>query len=249
MYIEKISGTYLHALPTGVIVDVHGIGYGLEVPLSTLCRLPPIGEPVALWTYTHVREDAIRLFGFARFEDRLAFEIMLGISGVGPKVALAILSTLTVHALRQAVELSRPEVLETVPGVGRRLAEKVLLELKPKLSKLKPSRDLGFDQDHQRLDEIDDGFLDADDDLDLEGMDKIFDDLRSALENLGFKDKQINPLVKNLRSHFDGHSFQDILKLALRKIGNPDESTPSSSSKKQPKKKVMAKDRIDQELF
>ena len=248
MYIEKISGTYSHALPTGVIVDVQGVGYGLELPLSTLCRLPPLGEAVTLWTYTYVREDAIRLFGFARFEDRLAFEIMLGISGVGPKVALAILSTLTVHALRQAVEYGRPEILETVPGIGRRLAEKILLELKPKIAKLKPSRDLGLDADYQRLDEIEAGFLSdmgssADD---YEEVETIFEDLRSALENLGFKDKQISPLVKALRLQYNGHSFQDILKLALRKIGSPDESLPAKKSKKASPKQP---DQSDRELF
>ena len=93
MYIEKLTGVFDTLLPTGVIIDVRGVGYGVEIPLSSLCELPKPGNTLSIWTFTHVREDSIRLFGFLRYEDRLCFEILLGLSGVGPKVALAILST------------------------------------------------------------------------------------------------------------------------------------------------------------
>src|SRR3989338_5433184 len=116
--IEFLQGIVTRRLPTGVILNVQGVGYGVDLPLPTLCALPEEGKPCSLWIYTRVREDAIKLFGFSTFEDRQAFSVLLNVSGVGPKVALAILSTLSIAQLKSAVETRQTHVLETVPGIG-----------------------------------------------------------------------------------------------------------------------------------
>ena len=126
--IEKLRGQYVASLPKGIVIDVNGVGYGLEVPLSTHSNLPEVGQNVDLWVHTYVREDAIRLYGFQHYVDRVAFEILIGLNGVGPKVALAILSTLTVDQLRKAILLERMDLLQNVPGIDKRLAEKIFVE-------------------------------------------------------------------------------------------------------------------------
>ena len=249
MYIEKLTGTLEAILPTGVIVQVGGIGYGVETPLSVMCSLPSLSETLTLWTHTYVREDAIRIFGFLTYEDRMAFEIMLGLSGVGPKVALAILSTLTVPAIKQAIAGAQPEILESVPGVGKRLAEKILLELKPKLIKFQPAVDMGLafstGQADGRL-EVSDfqniaGFDDTK--FDHQKVEMIFEDLKSALSNLGFKDKQTQPLILRLRRDYKGGQLQDVMREALKLMAD-------GSDSKKPAKATKTSDKsMDRELF
>ena len=101
--IEKITGTLLDILPTYVIVDVSGVGYGVELPLNLICKLEK-GQRVSLWTYTYLRENVIKLFGFSSYVERRVFEILLEISGVGPKVAIAILSSLSVGAIKKSIQ-------------------------------------------------------------------------------------------------------------------------------------------------
>jgi Holliday junction DNA helicase RuvA len=250
MLIERIRGQFIANTGTGIIIDVNGVGYGVELPLSVLCSLPPLGHELILWTYTYVREDAIRLFGFSSYEDRYAFEIILGLSGVGPKVALAILSTLSVSALRHAVASAQPQILEAVPGVGKRLAEKILLELKPKLLKLQSSSVLNLKEQSVRLDASDfHDSLGQNDSLERSKIDVIFDDVHSALENLGFKDKQIRPLIKKLREQYTGGEFQDVMREGLRLINKQPERTKSKIDKHAPNPQDKPSRLIEQELF
>lgn len=220
MYIERLTGTFFASLPTGIILDVNGVGYGLELPLSTLCTLPKVGQKISLWIYTYVREDAIRFFGFRSYEDRQAFEILLSLSGVGPKVALAILSTLTVTAIDRAVTQDDGKILESVPGVGPRLAEKIIVDLRPKMMKLKAAQMLDKRELHSRLDSEDfDEALPLDHGEDQRAHEEmIFSDLESALENLGYKEKIITPLLTRLRKETPHLAFPDLMRQALKQL-------------------------------
>jgi Holliday junction DNA helicase RuvA len=131
--IGRLAGTLLSKAPPQVLVDVHGVGYEVDVPMSTFYDLPATGEKVALLTHLVVREDAQLLYGFLTEGERAAFRALIRISGVGPRTALAVLSGLSVDDLAQAVSLQESARLVKVPGIGRKTAERLLLELKGKL--------------------------------------------------------------------------------------------------------------------
>ena len=131
--IGRLSGTLAEKNPPQLIVDVNGVGYEVDVPMSTFYNLPGIGERVVLLTHFVVREDAQLLYGFLTHEERSAFRQLVKISGVGPRTALAILSGLSVTELAQAVSLQESARLVKVPGIGKKTAERLLLELKGKL--------------------------------------------------------------------------------------------------------------------
>jgi Holliday junction DNA helicase RuvA len=132
--IGRLSGTLLAKAPPQVLVDAHGVGYEVDVPMSTFYDLPAIGERVALLTHLVVREDAQLLYGFLTEGERAAFRALIRISGVGPRTALAVLSGLSVDDLAQAVSLQESGRLVRVPGIGKKTAERLLLELKGKLA-------------------------------------------------------------------------------------------------------------------
>jgi holliday junction DNA helicase RuvA len=130
--IGRLSGILAAKQPPQIIIDVGGVGYELDVPMSTFYALPATGQTVALMTHYVVREDAHLLFGFATIEERAAFRQLIKITGIGPKVALAILSGLSVAELNQAIVLQDVKRLIRVPGIGNKTAERLLLELKGK---------------------------------------------------------------------------------------------------------------------
>jgi Holliday junction DNA helicase RuvA len=133
--IGKLTGKLVECTPGLVLLEVAGVGYSVQIPLSTFYALSEAGrESVSLHVHTHVREDALQLFGFASPEERSAFELLIGISGVGPRLALAILSGIGVEELREAVALRDRLRLQKIPGVGKKTAERVLLELKDKMA-------------------------------------------------------------------------------------------------------------------
>ena len=131
--IGKLTGTLLEKNPPEVVVDCHGVGYEVQVPMSTFYNLPAAGERVALLTHFVVREDAQLLYGFGTAAERQAFRELIKISGVGPRTALSILSGMGVNDLAQAVSLQEAGRLVKVPGIGKKTAERLLLELKGKL--------------------------------------------------------------------------------------------------------------------
>ena len=131
--IGRLSGTLLSKAPPQVLVDVHGVGYEVDVPMSTFYDLPHAGEKVVLLTHFVVREDAQLLYGFLTEGERAAFRALIRISGVGPRTALAVLSGLSVADLALAVTLQEAGRLVKVPGIGKKTAERLLLELKGKL--------------------------------------------------------------------------------------------------------------------
>lgn len=131
--IGKLTGTLLEKRPPMVLVDVNGVAYELDVPMNTLYQLPATGSKVTLYTHLIVREDAHLLFGFATEEERVAFRQLLKVNGVGARTALAVLSGLSVQDLSHAVATQDAARLTRIPGVGKKTAERLLLELKDKL--------------------------------------------------------------------------------------------------------------------
>nr|WP_278453453.1 Holliday junction branch migration protein RuvA [Stutzerimonas kunmingensis] len=137
--IGRITGTLLEKNPPQILVDVHGVGYEIDVPMSTFYNLPATGGAVSLHTHHVVREDGHFLFGFATDEERTTFRQLLKVSGVGARMALAVLSGLSVNDLAQAVALQEAGRLVKIPGIGKKTAERLLLELRDKLGKALPS--------------------------------------------------------------------------------------------------------------
>lgn len=134
--ISYVRGMLDHKEPNRVIVDVNGIGYEVLIPLSTYEQLPAVGDQVKLHTYHYVREDTAILYGFLSSEEKEVFELVLSISGVGGKVALSILSFISVDEFRRAVAQSDMKTLTKIPGIGKKSAERMVLELKDKIGKV-----------------------------------------------------------------------------------------------------------------
>lgn len=132
--IGRISGMLLDKTPPLALIDCNGVGYECEVPMSTFYLLPQVGERVTLLTHFVVREDAQLLFGFGTNQERLMFRQLLKVNGIGAKSALAILSGLSIDELIQAVSLQEAGLLTRVPGIGKKTAERLLLELKDKFT-------------------------------------------------------------------------------------------------------------------
>ncbi len=131
--IGRLQGQLLAKQPPQILVDVHGVGYEVSVPMSTFCNLPELGHPVTLVTHFVVREDAQILYGFFEERERAAFRALIKVSGVGPRIALAVLSGLSTEDLALAVEGNDAARLTRVPGIGKKTAERLVLELKGKL--------------------------------------------------------------------------------------------------------------------
>jgi len=134
--IGRLSGVLLESRPDRVLIDAGGVGYIVAIPLGTYAALPPPGERATLHVHTHVREDALQLFGFATPAERTLFERLLSVSGIGPRVALTVLSGLPLPELVRAIVGQDAGRLSTIPGVGKKLAERLGLELKEKLGDL-----------------------------------------------------------------------------------------------------------------
>lgn len=189
--IGRLTGTLLEKSPPQVLVDCHGVGYEVDVPMSTFYNLPALGEPVSLLTHLAVREDAHQLFGFASEQERTAFRQLIRISGVGARTALSILSGLSVADLAQAITLQESARLVKVPGIGKKTAERLLLELKGKLGAELPSASgSGAQTDTQR-------------------------DIEQALLALGYSEKEANAALKNLPADI---GVSDGIKQALKAL-------------------------------
>jgi Holliday junction DNA helicase RuvA len=147
--IGKLTGTLADKNPPQVLVDCHGVGYEVDVPMSTFYNLPGVGEPVSLLTHFVVREDAQILYGFATSGEREAFRQLIRISGVGPRTALSVLSGMSVAEIAQAVTAQDAGRLVKVPGIGKKTAERLLLELKGKLGADLGPQALGARSDSQ----------------------------------------------------------------------------------------------------
>lgn len=134
LMIGHLRGTVLEKHPNQVIVEAAGVGYDVQIPISTYSSLPSEGAPVALRIHTHVREDAMLLFGFATAEEKFVFERLISVSGIGPKLGITVLSGLPTADLVTAIRTGDLARLVRIPGVGKKTAERIVLELKDKLA-------------------------------------------------------------------------------------------------------------------
>ena len=187
--IGRISGILLDKTPPLALIDCNGVGYECEVPMSTFYLLPQVGEKVTLLTHFVVREDAQLLFGFGTNQERLMFRQLLKVNGIGAKSALAILSGLSIDELIQAVSLQEPGLLTRVPGIGKKTAERLLLELKDKFT------------------------LDSALSIKGSGMTSISQDVLNALIALGYNERDSLNAVKSLDTNL---TVNDGIKQALK---------------------------------
>jgi len=134
--IARLEGILFEQHPTRVVIDVGGVGYDVHIPLSTFTELPDAGKPVALHIYTHAKEGALQLFGFATRAERAAFELLLRASRVGPRLAQTVVSGISPHALLDAIRRGDVAMLRSVPGIGTKLAERILVELRDRADEL-----------------------------------------------------------------------------------------------------------------
>ena len=146
--IARLEGVLKEKRPQEVVLDVGGVGYEVRVPLSTFVKLPDEGKTVSLCIHTHVREEALQLYGFVSEQDRAVFRLLLGISGVGPRLALAILSGLPAESLLSAVRQGDLPALVAVPGVGKKTAERIMIDLRDRASELESSGETQPGQDN-----------------------------------------------------------------------------------------------------
>ncbi|MBZ5640312.1 MAG: Holliday junction branch migration protein RuvA [Acidobacteriia bacterium] len=204
--IGRLTGTIAECSPGSVVMDVGGVGYSLQIPLSTFYALR-VGEreAVTLHVYTYVREDALLLFGFASPEERRTFERLIGISGVGPRTALAVLSGIGVPDLERAVREADRGQLERIPGIGRKTAERMILELRDRIEReARPRRGRGAGGGASAVPrETRDG--------------GIRSDAIVALEHLGYSlDAAIRGVDRALEELGEAATIELVLKAALR---------------------------------
>lgn len=214
--IAFLRGRILRQLPSSVILDTGGVGYELMVPLPSLLSLP-VGEDtqVEFWVYTRVREDSLNLYGFLSWSERQTFEILIQVSGIGPKVAMAMMASLGVEGVAAAVASQDPARLAGVPGIGKRTSEKILLELRSKQDQLpvgrelsetpKIPRGLGIEDPEDQVTAPAAGWTEA-----------LRRDLISALTNLGFRDKEMKPVLRELEQTHATENLANLVKLALQ---------------------------------
>ena len=194
--IAHISGTLAQKIPGEVVIDVAGVGYQIFIPLNVFYRLPEIGAPLSLQIYTHVREDALQLFGFQDLGDKQLFLLLLGVSGIGPKLAVNILSGIATDELWRALKEGDQVRLMAIPGVGRKLAERMIVELKDKFATLAPT---------------------GPESAKIEGGSQLLSDAVSALVNLGYKRPEAEKIVREVLGKGE-RSLEKVLKESLRRV-------------------------------
>jgi holliday junction DNA helicase RuvA len=131
--IASLRGALLEKRPNQIVIDVHGVGYDVAIPISTYSALPDTGAEVSVRVHTHVREDAIALFGFLSADEKMLFEKLISVSGIGPKLGITVLSGLAATDLTNAIRSGDIQKLTRIPGVGKKTAERIVLELRDKV--------------------------------------------------------------------------------------------------------------------
>ena len=198
--IDSVKGTLIETNLTRIVVEVGGLGYELNIPLSTYDRLPKIGSPIFALTHLSHRDDHMILYGFLTHAERELFRHLIGVSGIGPKVALSILSGITVDNFKDAVSRGDVNILKTVKGIGPKTASRLMLELKEKLDTApayeKLARELAVQPEQQALTES-----------------------IMALISLGYSQAQAHKAIKTVLNDTDDElSIEDIIKLALKHV-------------------------------
>ncbi|MGE3277473.1 MAG: Holliday junction branch migration protein RuvA [Vicinamibacterales bacterium] len=196
--IAYLRGRIFEKHPNRLIVDVGGVGYDVAVPVSTFLGAGDAGDEVVLRVHTHVREDALALFGFATALELAVFERLIGVSGIGPKLALAVLSGLEARELVAAIQRGDLARLTGIPGVGKKTAERIVVELRDRLPKAVAA---------------DAGVAPA-----PSPGDRLRDDLASALVNLGYHRQAIDTALERHLAGADDARFEDVLRAALKDL-------------------------------
>ena len=192
--IASLTGRLRRKASDYLIVDVSGVGYQVQVPLSTYCRIPDIGDEISLHIHTHVREDALSLFGFLEQSEKEMFLLLMGVSGIGPKLALSVLSCLSVDDLCSAIYSSDDSKLCTISGIGKKTAARMVLELKDKIKQLA--------MDRPKTGRVPPEANDVED--------AIF-----ALVNLGYKKPLAEDVLKKIKQRKPGYAIEDLIREAL----------------------------------
>lgn len=196
--IASLTGTLTHKSPSSLIVEVRGVGYQVVVPLMTYYRLPEVDGVVTLHIYTHVREDALQLYGFLTRTEKELFLLCLGVSGVGPKLALGLLSGIEPAELIGALRSGSAEKLTAIPGVGPRTAGRLMLELKEKVAALHPEGAAAATSDDT-------------------SSDQPMQDALSALMNLGYPRLDAKRALEGVRAA-GGGTVEVLVKQALKRL-------------------------------
>ncbi len=193
-------GRLVSVLPEEALVEVAGIGYRLMISATTRRRLPDPGSEVLLFSHLAVREDAFQLYGFSTQEERQLFRLLLLASGVGPRLAIAVLSGLEVHEVHEAILANAPERLYGISGVGKKTAARIILELRDKILKLSPVSGIAVKGDV--------------------GASQLRDDAVNALITLGFPRTSVQKAVASIIEQHSGLTVEDVIKYALASIHN-----------------------------
>ena len=196
--IAWLSGKLRHKATDYLIIDVAGIGYQVAVPLSTYLGIPDEGEVVSLHIHTHVREDALSLFGFLTEAEKNMFLLLMGVSGIGSKLALAILSSLSVQDLSRAIQASDDSRLRLIPGIGKKTAARMVLELKDKMKLIMPAVPAPLSGPAVVSDDI--------------------EDVTSALVNLGYRRPQAEETVRKIRHARPDLGVEELIREALQML-------------------------------
>ena len=199
MVIGRLRGTLAEKQPPHLLLDVNGVGYELEVPMTTLYRLPAVGEPLTLHTHLVVREDAHLLYGFFEKRERELFRELIRLNGVGPKLALALMSGLEVDELVRCVQAQDTAALVKVPGVGTKTAERLLVELKDRFKAWESIPSIAPLVVEPQL---------------AQAVSSAENDAVSALISLGYKPQEASRAVAAVKE--DGMSSEDLIRRALR---------------------------------
>lgn len=197
--IASLTGRLTFKAPTHAILDVQGVGYEVFIPLSTFYGLPDLNELTSLAVHTHLREDAIQLYGFLTDQEKDAFVLLTSVSGIGPKLGLSVLSTLSVPDLASAVQSGNVEKIATVPGVGQKSAGRIALELKDKVLRLPMASVKSEDIAQPR--------------------NQMQEDALSALVNLGYRSAEVKDALKRVAR--EGQSFsalKDMIRETLKEL-------------------------------
>lgn len=203
--IAHLSGTLLSKQATSVIVDVGGVGYEVTIPLSTFYDLEDSGSPVQLRIYTHVREDTLQLFGFKTIRERELFQKIISVSGIGPKLGITLLSGMSAEELIACISSNDLARLTLIPGIGRKTAERLVIELREKITSLAST------QPEEEL--SDRTALSA-----KPTQDSVRSDALSALLNLGYQRSSAEKAVDNALAEGGELTVESILRRVLRKL-------------------------------
>ena len=195
--IGSLRGKLIEKRPSHVLVDVGGVGYQVQVPLSTFAVLGPLHSETALLIYTHVREDQLALYGFATAREKHCFELLISTSGVGPSLALKILSGMGIEDLVPAIRKGDVARLVLIPGVGKKTAERIVVELRDKLAAV-DVEEAGKRRTRPQLES----------------------DVASALVNLGYDGRLVDRAIEKARGEANGN-FEDLLRASLQILSNP----------------------------